>query len=247
MPKSNFARDALFASKRQYDCNFDESITPLKRNLMFVSVLSFAALNVSPKDGDYNVNLGVISGVIDKPELVFSGLLAVCLYHVYFFWVKCRHTIINSLNYPKIEEFYMYELSSIHAFHEYHKLVNQHLNRQVNMAVGSFKRSPKDAREKGYWKVRAEIQLEHIKSQPEFLDALKQHEFFEVTESRGFAQIDFMYKSTEKDHGFLNIHRDHFWLTKKSEFLEHVLPLILGYSAVIFLVFKISTLVGVGT
>ncbi|MDX2367730.1 MAG: hypothetical protein QNK36_04900 [Colwellia sp.] len=242
MPMSNFTRDALIASKRKYDCKFDQSITPLKRNLMFVSILSFAALNVSPKNGDYNVNLGVISGVIDKPELVFGGLLTVCLYHVYFFWLKCRYTIINSINYPKIEEFFMYELSSIHAFHEYFQLTELHLNRQVNMAVGAFIKSPKNAREKGCFKVRAEIQLEHIKSYPEFYEALKQEEYFEVAESRGFAQIDFMYKPTGDDHKFLNIYRDHFWLAKKSEFIEHVLPLVLGYSAVIFLVYKIITL-----
>ncbi|WP_028863994.1 hypothetical protein [Psychromonas aquimarina] len=243
MPTSNFARNALLNSKRRYDCTFDQSLTPLKRNLMFVSVLSFAALNVSPKNGEYNVNLGVISGVIDRPELIFCGLLAVCLYHVCFFWIKCRHTIINSINYHKVEEFFMYELSASHAFHEYNKLVRLHLNTNVNMAVGSFNRSPKNPRENDNWKVRSQIQFEHIKSYPELLSALNENKHFEINENRGFAEIDFTYKATNDDYKFLNIHRDHFWLTKKSEFIEHVLPLILGYSAVIFLTYKITTLV----
>jgi hypothetical protein len=242
MPKSNFAKDALIAAKRQYDCEFDQSITPLKRNLMFVSILSFAALNVSPKNGDYNVNLGVISGVIDKPELVFGGLLAVCLYHVYFFWIKCRYTIISSINYPKIDEFFMYELSSIYANYEYFQLTELHLSRQVNMAVQDFKISPENSREKGCFKVRTEIQLEHVKSYPEFYEALKQKTYFKVTENRGFAQIDFMYKPNGVDYQFLNIHRDHFWLTKKSEFIEYVFPLVLGYFAVLLLIYKIIIL-----
>jgi hypothetical protein len=247
MHKSNFARNALVASKRLYDCNFDQSLSPLKRNLMFVSILSFAALNVSPKNGEYNVNLGVISGVIDKPEIVFGGLLAVCLYHVYFFWVKCRHTIINSINYPKIEEFFIYELASYHAFYEYHNLVRLHLNNNINMAVGSFNRSPKNSRENGNWKVRSEIQFEHLKSYPDFYAALTEHDNFEVCDIRGFAQIDFMYKATDSDYKFLDIHRDHFWLTKRSEFIEHVLPLILGYTAVIFLTYKTAVLVQFGS
>jgi len=50
----SLAVDALGSSKHKYECIFNPSIKPIKRNLLFISVLSFADLNVDPKDGEYN-------------------------------------------------------------------------------------------------------------------------------------------------------------------------------------------------
>ena len=198
-------------------------------------------MNVSPDNGQYSVNLGVISGVIDEPILVFLGLLGICGYHLYLFWIKCRQTITNSINFHKVEDVYMFELAALHAFHEWNRLTRQYVTRK-NMAVGSFTTSPKNPKEKGAWKVRAEIQSTRINEESEFLTALTQSDKFEISEFAGISQIDYMYSPKEEDNQYLNIHKDHFWITKKCEFVEHVLPLILGYVSFCLLVYRISSL-----
>ena len=243
MNRDKLAIEAFRRCVHKYECRFDPSMSTKKRNLLFVTLLSFASLMVSPKDGVYNINLGVISGVVEKPYLIFSGLLLVCLYHVYLYWINCRQTILNSINFGKIEEIYMFELASVSAFKEWNELVRQHVNKSINMAIGSFIRSPKSPQENGNWKVRAEIQSEHLKSQENLLKALQDNNLFELGESRGFSQIDYIYKSKIEDYQYINLQKDQFWLTKKKDFMEYVLPLILGYVAIISLIWKIVPLI----
>ena len=83
MDNDKYNQEALLSAKHDYDCHFDDSFLPLRRNLLFVSLLSFAAMTVTPKDGNYAINLGVIAGKIEQPEYIFIGLLSVCFYHLY--------------------------------------------------------------------------------------------------------------------------------------------------------------------
>lgn len=242
MKDIRLAKDALANNLRNYHLNFDERLIIIRRNLLFVSMLSFAALAVSPKGGSYSVNLGVISGVVEQPAYIFGGLLSVCAYQLYHFWVNCRQSVFNFSNFGKVEEAYMFELASVHAFVEWNNLVKQYITDKTNMAIGTFSKSPKSPREQDRWKVRQEIQLEHLHSKPEFVKALESSSDFQLGESRGFSQIDYMYAPVPDDYVFLNIHRDHFWLAKKKEFIEYGLPVIVGYLALVSSTYKVASL-----
>ena len=134
----------------------------------------------------------------------------------------------------------MFELAGIHAFNDWNSLVRQKL-KNVNMAVGNFIASPKDPREGGGWKVRAEIQSEHLNQHAAFRKSLQDHELFSISEVRGFSQIDYTYESQIHDYDYLNLHKDQFWLTKKKEFIEYVFPILIGYIAFISLVYRVSS------
>jgi len=247
MTDTKYTQQALRSSKNKYECKFDSSLSPLKRNLLFVSVLAFASLIVSPKNEEYTVNLGVISGVIEEPFFIFGGLFIVCAYHIYLFWIKCRDTILNSVNYNKVVDVYMYELASIHAFNEWHELTTAHTPPGTNMAVGSFSVSPKGQKEVGKWKVRATIESTHLQEQDRLVKALENNNKFDVGESRGFSEIDYTYEPSIEDYQYLRFHRDMFWLAKKKEFIEYVLPLLVGFLASVALLYRISSLVNNGS
>jgi hypothetical protein len=242
MHKENLCKDALLSAKHDYDCHFDDSALPLRRNLLFVSILSFASLNVAPKDGDYSINLGVISGVVEKPEYIFIGLLCVCLYHLYMFWVKCRHTIINSINYPKIKSIYMFRLSSLHAFNDWHLLLNEHVPKGVNVGVGCFTQGTNQTSSGGFWKVKTSVHSTRLQPEVNFKKALESNPNFQLKESEGSYEIEYLFKESFDDYKYLNIHRDHFWLTKRSQFIENVLPILLGFTSIILVLNKVSSM-----
>ncbi|CCK75881.1 hypothetical protein OLEAN_C17050 [Oleispira antarctica RB-8] len=242
MHKDKYNQEALFSAKRDYDCHFDDSFLPLRRNLLFVSLLSFAAINVTPKDGNYSINLGVIAGKIEDPEYIFIGLLCVCAYHLYMFWIKCRHTVINSINYPKVKATYMFRLSAIHAFADWNKLIAEHVNKGVNIGGGSFTNGTNQSSANGYWKVRTSIYSQKLETEPNFKLAIEANPKFKLKPYEGMCEIEYLYQDSSEDNTYLNIHRDHFWLTKRSQFIENVLPIIVGFSAILLVVYKISTL-----
>jgi len=246
MFNKKFAKEALNSCKNKYECRFDGTFAPIKRNLWFFAIMSLAAINVSTIDGVYKINLGVISGVIKEPEIVFIGLLLICFYHVYLFWLKCRATIINSTNFHKVDAFFMYELAGKHAFAEWHEVLKQSKTK-VNIGLGSFsQRSPLSPRINGNYIVRGDaIPNSFLESQSNFYEALQKSDSFKVSESRGMAYIDYTFSPSIEDEQFLTLHRDHFWITKKSQFIEYVLPLIAGMIAVIFLVNKVVSLIGI--
>jgi hypothetical protein len=242
MHMEKLCKEALLSAKHDYDCHFDDSILPLRRNLLFVSLLSFASINVSPKDGDYSINLGVISGVIESPEYIFIGLFCVCLYHLYIFWLKCRHTIINSINYPKMKSIFMFRLSALHAFNDWHSLLKEHVRKGVEMGGGSFNQGTNQTSTGGYWKVKTSIYSSRLRSEANFHQALQDSPKFKLTEREGSFEIEYLFEETFDDYKYLNIHRDHFWLTKRSQFVENVLPLILGFSSLLFVLNKVVTI-----
>lgn len=230
------AKEALHKCKHKYELQFDQSIIPIKRNLLFVSVLSFAALNVTPKDGEYSVNLGVVSGVIENSSLIFAGLLLVCTYHLYHLWINCRQTALNIRNFGGVEKVYMNELASLYAWREWHTLVQQHTTE--NLAVRNFIESPSNPQQGGNWKVRSEIETERLST--DIRQTLENSEHFQCSVRSGFTEIDYAYEPKKEDYQFLSIHKDQFWLTKKKEFIEYVFPLFIGFLAIVCLIYKLS-------
>ena len=236
------AKNAIYSAKRKYEVRFDATINTHKRNLLFAAVLSVFAILVTPKNGQYEINLGVISGAIEYPIVIYIGLMLITLYQVYYFWLICRQTIINSVNMNKIEEVFMYELASSKAFDYWNSLCRKVTPKGWNSAIGNFMESPNKPRENNNWKVRATTQVSHLEEQPELLKNIQKDENFSLKEERGFYQLDFIYQSQPEDYIYLQQHRDHFWLTKKKEFVEYVLPLIVGYGAILGLTVKIGYL-----
>ena len=149
--------------------------------------------------------------------------------------------MISSLNISKIESVYMYELVSLKAFDYWNGLCKESAPRGWNSALGSFTQSPKNPRENNDWKVRATTQESHLREQPDLISMLESDENIGLSIERGFYQIDFTYKSNPEDLVYLQQHRDHFWITKKKEFIEYVLPLLIGYIVIIGLIVKISS------
>ena len=225
------ARDALGSSKHKYECRFESAITPIKRNLLFVSVLSVAALFVTPKDGIYSVNLGVVTGVIDNPILIFLGLLLVCFYHLYHLWINCSQTIVTADNFGGAEKVYMNELASLHAYKDWRELVKQHS--EEDLALGTFVESPLKPREGGGWKVRSTIEGSRLNGA--IRGALKAHKHFQFGIRHEIAEIDYLYEPKSEDYVFLSVHKNQFWLTKKKEFIVYSFPMLLGFLAIVLL------------
>lgn len=237
----NRAKEAIGSAKHKYEIRFNASIGVHKRNLFFASLISAFSVLVTPDTEGYKVNLGVISGNVEYPIMIYIGLLLVTSYQVYYFWITCRHSVISSLNISKIENVYMYELASLKAFDYWNALCKKIVPKGWNSALGSFTQSPKEPRENNDWKVRATTQVSHLAEQPELLKALESDSNINLSIERGFYQIDFIYKSNSGDYVYLQQHRDHFWITKKKEIVEYVLPLLIGYAAIIGLLLKISS------
>lgn len=235
------AKEAVGTAKNKYEVRFDSSIGIHKRNLLFASLLSAFSMLVTPGTDGYKVNLGLISGNVEYPVLIYVGLLMATSYQVYYFWIICRHAVISSLNIGKIENVYMYELASLRAFDYWNSLCKKSTPNGWNSALGSFIQSPRNPRENGDWKVRATTQESHLQEQPDLLKMLDEDENINLSIERGFYQLDFTYKSNPLEYVYLQQHRDHFWITKKKEFIEYVLPLLVGYAAILGLVFKISS------
>jgi len=230
--------NALSSSKHKYTLNINGNIvTPIKRNLLFTAALSISAMFVSPSNGKYEIHLLVVSGKVNHPELIFIGLLIVCAYHLYHLWINIKQPVFDATNYPKMEEVFMFELASEHAASDWHSLKEQNTPK-ANIGV-RFSKSPKEPREMNKWKVRAEIETQRLTPFQEFLKAIKEHPRFSILDMGAFTGIEYMYEATPDDYLYLTMHKDQFWLTKKKEFVEYVMPLVLGLIAILALLYKI--------
>lgn len=236
------AMDAIYSAKRKYEVSFDSDMSVHRRNLFFIAILSFASLMVSPKNGEYSINLGVIAGAVENPVYIYSGLLLICFYQLYYFWILCRSGVLNLRNIAKVVDVYMYELASLVAFNKWNEITRTYSQRGINTAVESFKESPKNPRESGGYKVRAETQEGHLDKIEGLLDEIKKDDNFELDKNRGFYQIDFKYFPTPDDYQYLMVHRDQYWLAKRKHIIEFLLPLVVGLASIMALVYKISCL-----
>ena len=189
------AKEAVRSAKNKYEVRFDASIGVHKRNLLFVSLLSIFSMLVTPSADGYKVNLGVISGNVEYPVLIYVGLLLITSYQVYYFWIVCRHAVISSLNMSKIESVYMYQLASLKALDYWNSLCKKSTSKGWNSALGSFTQSPKNPRENNDWKVRAITQVSHLQEQQGLINILENDGNIDLSIERGFYQIDLYVKS----------------------------------------------------
>lgn len=245
MENDNFASKALFSCLPKYEVSFDPRVFTIRRNLLFLSILSISSLFISPKDDAYSVNLGIISGHVNYPQVIFWGLLIVTIYQLYYFWVNCSQTVFNFANANRVNKIFFFELASHHAFSCWNALVKEHVSEGNNQGLSlSFAESPKYSRENEHWKVRGQTPEKYLNVHPKLTHAIKQSIYFELDENGGLSQIDYIYQAKSSDYKFLYCHRRQFWLTKKKQWLEYLLPIIFCGVAIMALILKILSFTG---
>ena len=78
-------------SKNLIDFKFDDKVYTIRRNLMIVSSIVIALTFMSPlAQGSYEINIGVIKGVMEKPEYVSYFLAITCIYYLLWFYIHCK-------------------------------------------------------------------------------------------------------------------------------------------------------------
>lgn len=136
----------------------------------------------------------------------------------------------------------MFELAALVAWDEWVLITKEYAKNGANIAIQSFIESPKSSRENNCYKVRAITQQKHLDDIPGLLDVLGGKKAFELSQDRGFYQIDFIYCPTLEDYKYLMLHRDQFWLAKKRSIIEFILPIIIGFVAVLLLINNVTSL-----
>lgn len=240
MHKNDLQRDALFAAKYRYEVSFGSDVPVHRRNLLFAATLAIASLMIAPKNGAYSVNLGVVAGEIYHAWMVYTGLLVVCIYQIWHFWVDCSSAVLNKNNFAGMRDTYFCCLAGLTANEAWNELTHQH-SKIGDPAIG-FNWEQNSSIQFDLYEAKGQITVEQMDRIPNLLKAIQDDERFRFQKSNGFYFITFVFKPTLDDQKYLHIHRDHFWLAKRKQFFDFGIPLIAGFIAVIGLVLKIAAI-----
>lgn len=238
-------RNAVLEASRSVEINYNNSHAILKRNTFFVSIIVLVAIVSKPTVADeYNINLGVISGKIATIH-VLVGLFLIGIYQVSLYWIKFQQTIINNMNFSRIESRYFFVLAKNHAVNAWHTLTKALVDPKVNMAIqrDNFNPINHKQRDDGYWVVCGSIQTVHMNKQPKLLEALNNDKNFEISQDdRGFTQMNYLYTPTETEYKYLFMYRHFFWINWGKNFLEYGFPFYFGCFALLGLFIKIVSM-----
>ena len=223
---------ALEKSRRTLDFEFDDKLYAIRRNLMVASSVVIGSTFLSPpKNGLYEVNVGVLKGVVEKPEYISYFLALVCIYYLVWFIVHCRKVTVN--NYQNIKHQFMSHVAALRVGELYSSLYN-HIEKNLPVPP-QFRASGGGG---GKWTVGVEfverVEIEHALGIQQLKDA-----GFNIQKSNGKLKITYQYEAVFEDFRFLNIHLDHYWRGKLSYLFTTVLPMVYSSIAIVLLALHI--------
>ncbi len=215
---------ALERSKRALHFSFDDQLYAIRRNLMIASSVVIGSTFLSPpKDGVYEVNIGVIKGVVEKPEYISYFLALVCTYYLLWFYVQCRKVAVD--NYQNIKTTFMGHVAALRADAAYQSLgiggvgspafrVNHTTNGVMKAGISFPESSVKDYA----------FSVEKFKGTE-----------FNIGRKNGSIFIDYPYAAVLEDFKYLNIHLDHYWRGRVSYLFTTALPIAYASFAIALL------------
>ena len=220
---------AMLKSISKISINYSQDVSSHRRNLLFASVLGFVVFILTPINGVYEVNLGVLSGEIKQPEYVYFGVAFLLAYQIICFWYLNRKSVSSIFNREKIENVFMFELAAIFAARRWHEITERYRLAKVNTAISNFERSFDHKKHTSSYTVRAVTTTVHVDEMGGLRELLLKDARFNSTDMRGEFRLDFVFTPSFEDYRFLAANRDNFWVLKASDFLEHLFPLLLGF------------------
>ncbi|MFT6908356.1 MAG: hypothetical protein ACJAS1_005053 [Oleiphilaceae bacterium] len=221
---------ALQKSSQLQRFDFDDQTYTIRRNLMIFSSISIAATFVSPLDttGKYEVNMGIIKGVINEPILLYLFLAVTCLYHLVWFYIHCQKLVVR--NYMEIKYRFVECLAQINAQEKFGAF---------NKELGSTFQGTPDFLSKGgnfeRWKVSGTLSNHALRNHPEIVENLQLKTEFIVSKTADGISLDYYHNTTSNDLLYLHSHFDQYWRTRKEEWFITVLPITYSFVSIILI------------
>jgi hypothetical protein len=227
------ARQALNHTVNELTLKMDDEVRVIRRNLLFVSTLAFFALNISLNDkGTFEVNLGIISGELIYPNLIYVGLLLALLYHSYHFYVEISAAAISGLkNMSNIHSQFIQELCKLWAASEWSKLTRQY---DTVLEVSFESRDDAIATQNESAIAYAKMEEQKIQGS-ELANQLIENRKFELETEHGMTTIKYVHHLTPTDIIFLHVNRQRFWVFARKSLIQYHLPLLTAAAASILL------------
>ena len=233
-------KEALYRAIQKYEVRFPESLSSHRRNLLFFAGVTLFSLVISPRDGVYVVNLGVLSGQLKNPLYVYVSLACLCSYQLVYFFTICSSSVVSSLNLKSVADRFFGELSCIRAFNRWCELTDALSAAGRNTAIQGFGPAHRQAKPVGAYRVSSKTEEAHFSQLQGLRSKLEACQDFELWNERGFVNIDFTYLPTTEDYQYLVIYKDIFWLLQRRSFIEFIFPLLLAYAAILGMMYRIS-------
>ena len=216
---------ALQKSRVLQKFEFDDQAYTIRRNLMVFSSLAIASTFVYPvtETGKYEVNLGVIKGVINEPILLYLFLAVTCIYYLIWFYIHCQRLVVR--NYNDIKNRFVESLAQVNAQEKFKVFVKEF--------EPKFQGVP-DFQSKGgifeAWKVCGNLTAHALRNYPDMVGNLKERSEFLVQQTADGIAVEYTHNTNNNDLVYLNSHLDQYWRTRKEEWFISVLPI--AYSCV---------------
>ncbi len=220
--------------KEDFKFKFDDKSYAIRRNLMIASTIVIASTFVSPPPGgEFEVNIGIVKGVLKNPEYLYYFLGISCIYYLLWFYIHCRY--LAFINYRDIKHRFFYFLSSYRAKEAYETVYNN--NNKCLPKPPSFEPMGGGG-SSDQWSSQVNF-AEKVKDEyPEGLNYLKLSGF-SVGEHKDLINIHYKYTPTHEDYNYLKFTLDLFWRLKWSQVFTTVLPIVYAAGALLLLSFHI--------
>jgi len=214
--------------------NFDDKLYSIRRSLMIASTIVIAASFISPgKNGVFEVNIGLIKGVLQHPELLYYFLIISCLYYLIWFYIHCRYVAL--LNYRDVKHRFFYHLAAFRAKETYENVYDKSTKNLP--ATPNFE--PKGGGgSTSEWSSQIKFAKKVKYEYSSGLEALKKAGF-EINEYKNEIIVHHVYTPTLEDFQYLKIHMDLFWRAKWSQLFTTVLPIIYSVASILFLSYRL--------
>lgn len=231
--------EALEKSARTFKFSFDEKAYTIRRNLMVSSSIVVGATFVSPPaNGIYEINLGIIKGNLEKPELVWIFLAVICIYYLIWFYIHCRSSAVKS--YCDIKHQFMSYLAALRV---------REIYRTIYEADPASLPKPRNydpaggGGDEGVWRVDARWTLDVPKKYAAGIEKLKLNKFG-FQEYGGELRYWYNYEASDEDLKYLSSYLDLYWRGRFSHLFTTILPIVYATFALLLLARHIYVQIG---
>ena len=230
---------ALTESIEKLRFNFDDRTYTIRRNLMISSSLAIASTFLSPleSEGKYEVNLGVIKGVVESPVHLYLFLAVVCIYYLFWFHLHCKKLVVGHFN-SQLSSF-ISSLARINAEDKFKEFIkNNNILYEGGTSfeskiIGVNRYTVRGVLKKSYG-------INHFKS---MVDKLKEDSEFVISDVADGINIEYTHECSINDLAYLNCHVDLCWRRRKVDMFVATLPILYSILALFLILWHISSLV----
>ncbi len=213
---------------------FDDKLYAIRRNLMIASSIVIASTFINPpQSGVFEVNIGLVKGVLQNPLYLYYFLAISCLYYLVWFYIHCRY--VAAQNYRDIKHRFFYYLAAHRAKEAY---VRVYSSSDKNLPQPPEFQPTGGGGSTSEWGSKInfvkKVKLEYASG----LETLKENGFT-ISEYKRELIVNYSYSPVFEDFQYLKIHLDMFWRAKWSQIFTTVIPIAYAVLALILLSFNI--------